>query len=118
MDDAVTYAVEPRVVADMRHEPLEDRGDRTDMAGTGNRPVGKLFAARIGDLQMGRGPDALDLAMDSGDKRPVGRRLEYREFDAGGPGIDNEYRFAHRGHPFHAALVIGSSHAAFASINW
>ena len=40
-----------------------DRRDAAGMAFTCNRPVGKLLAARIVDLQVGRRPNAFDLAM-------------------------------------------------------
>src|SRR5260370_11283389 len=48
---------------------------------------------------MRRCPDPPDLAMSACRKGPVGHRLEYRELDAGRSGIDDEDRFAHRGHP-------------------
>src|SRR5208283_2294207 len=99
MDNTVPHAVESGFAADMRREPIVDRRDGAGVAFTCNRPVGKLIAVRIVDLQVGRRTNAFDLAMSVCRKRPVGQSLEYRELDAGRPGIDDEHWFAHGRHP-------------------
>jgi hypothetical protein len=98
MDDTVAHSVETGIAADMRCEPIMDGGYSAGIAVAHNRPIGKLVAGRIGDLQMRRRPDTLDLAMSACRKGPIGHGLEYRELDAGRPGIDDENRFAHRNH--------------------
>ena len=108
MDDTVPHAVESDFAADMRREPIVDRCDAAGMAFTCNRPVGKLIAMRIVDLQVGRRPNAFDLAMSVRGKGPVGQSLEYRELDAGRPGIDDEHWFAH-GH--HSTLTAAARRA-------
>ena len=99
MDNPVAHAIKAGLAADMRREPIMDGGYGAGMAVARNRPIGQLFPLRVGDFQMGRGSNALDLAMSACRKGPVGHGLEYRELDAGRPGIDDEDRFAHRGHP-------------------
>lgn len=99
MDDTMAHSVETSLAADMRREPIVDSGDGAGMAVPRNRPIGQLFPLRVGDPQMRQLPNALDLAMRARRKGPAVRGFEYREFDAGRPGIDNEDRFAHRSHP-------------------
>jgi hypothetical protein len=105
MDDTVTHSFKAGVVADMRREPIVNCCDGAGVACTRNGRVGKFGAVRIADFQVGRGPDALDLAMSARGKRPVGRSLEYRELDTGRAGIDDEDWFAHRGHPIPTAAA-------------
>jgi len=83
VDNTVTHAVETGIAADMGCEPIMDGGYTAGIAVARNRSIGKLVAGRIGDLQMRRCPDTLDLAMSACRKGPVGHRLEYRELDAG-----------------------------------
>jgi hypothetical protein len=93
VDNTVTHAVETGIAADMHCEPIMDGGYTAGIPVARNRSIGKLVAGRIGDLQMRRCPDTLDLAMSACRKGPIGHRLEYRELDAGRPGIDDQDRF-------------------------
>ena len=102
VDHAMANSRESGLAADMDREPAMNGCYRALVIRAGNRPIDQLVASRVGNFEP-RGPacfaDPLYLSMHSGQKRSIGRSLEYRELAARRAGIDHKDRFAHATHP-------------------